>query len=228
MTSSPFERAKQSILEEFEKLRSQIEPTEKEKSSISASHTKMRTMLENSTEVKTVDTFLTGSYARDTMIRPLKDVDFLVQVNSGHHQNDTPMQLLNKISRILRSAYPLTPISVTPPCITVKLSYCHLEVVPAIGFTDNEELFKIPTENGLGWQQTYPKIPTKWMTEENKQAGGLFKPTVKMLKRWRDVHKVPLRSFHLEMLVRMAFNAYKIKDYTDGAWAFFAKTDNLF
>ena len=31
MTSSPFERAKQSILEEFEKLRSQIEPTEKEK-----------------------------------------------------------------------------------------------------------------------------------------------------------------------------------------------------
>ena len=205
MISSPFERAKQSILEEFEKLRSQIEPTEKEKSSISASHTKMRTMLENSAEVKTVDTFLTGSYARDTMIRPLRDVDFIVQVNYGHHQNDTPMQLLNKIARILRSAYPLTPIAITPPCITVKLSYCSLEVVPAIGFTDNDDLFKIPTENGLGWQQTYPKVPAEWMTQENKQAGGLFKPTVKMLKRWRDVHKVQMGSFHFEMLVWYKF-----------------------
>jgi len=227
MISSPYERAKQSIFEEFEKFRSKIEPTENEKRSISASHTKMRTMLENSTDVKTVDTFLTGSYARDTMIRPLKDVDFIVQVHYGQHQNDTPMQLFNKISRILRSAYPLTPISITPPCITIKLSYCHLEVVPAIGFSDNEELFKIPTVNGLGWQQTYPKIPAKWMTQENKQAGGLFKPTVKMLKRWRDVHKIPLKSFHLEMLIRMAFSAYKIEDYADGVWAFFARTSSL-
>jgi len=228
MTLSPYERAKQSILEEFEKFCSKIEPTENEKKSISISHTKMRTMLENSTDVKIVDTFLTGSYARDTMIRPLKDVDFIVQVRYGNHKNDTPMQLLNKVSRILRSAYPQTPIAITLPCITVKFSYCHFEVVPAIGFTDNEELFKIPTGNGLGWQQIYPKIPNKWMTEENKQAGGLFKPTVKMIKRWRDVHKVPLRSFHLEMLVRMAFNAYKIEDYAGGIWAFFAKTNNLF
>ncbi len=178
MTLLPYERAKQSILEEFEKLRSKIEPNENEKSSISASHTKMRTMLENSTDVKIVGTFLTGSYARDTMIRPLKDVDFIVQVHYGQHKNDTPMQLLNKISRVLRSAYPLTPVIITQPCITVKFSYCHFEVVPAIGFSDNEELFKIPAVSGLGWQQTYPKIPHKWMTQENKQAGGLFKPTV--------------------------------------------------
>lgn len=227
MTSSPYERAKQSILEEFEKLRAQIEPTEKEKGSISASHTKMRTVLENSTDIKTVDTFLTGSYARDTMIRPLKDVDFIVQVHYGQHKNDTPMQLLNKIRRILRSAYPLTPISITPPSVTVKLSYCHLEVVTAIGFTDNKELFKIPTVDGLGWQQTYPNIPNKWMTQENKQAGGLFKPTVKILKRWRDVNKVPLKSFHLEMLVRIAFNAYEIGNYAEGVWAFFANTSFL-
>ena len=147
MTLSPYERAKQSILEEFEKFCSKIEPTENEKKSISISHTKMRTMLENSTDVKIVDTFLTGSYARDTMIRPLKDVDFIVQVRYGNHKNDTPMQLLNKVSRILRSAYPQTPIAITLPCITVKFSYCHFEVVPAIGFTDNEELFKIPTGN---------------------------------------------------------------------------------
>jgi len=141
MTLLPYERAKQSILEEFEKFRSKIEPTENEKNSISISHTKMRTMLKNSTDVGIVDTFLTGSYARDTMVRPLKDVDFIVQVHYGNHKNDTPMQLLNKVSRILRSAYPQTPITITPPCITVKFSYCHFEVVPAIGFTNNEELY---------------------------------------------------------------------------------------
>lgn len=228
MTSSPYERAKQSILEEFEKLRSKIEPTENEKSLVSAGHSKMRSMLENSTDVKIVDTFLTGSYARDTMIRPLKDVDFIVKIHYGHHKNDTPMQLLSKISRVLRSAYPSTPVIIKQPCIRVQFSYCHFEVVPAIGFSDDEGLFKIPTDSGLGWQQTYPKIPDKWMTQENKEAGGLFKPTVKMLKRWRDEHKVPLRSFHLEMLARMAFNVYKIEDYADGVWAFFTNTNKLF
>ncbi len=41
------------------------------------------------------------------------------------------------------------------------------------------------------------------------------------------MHKVPLRSFHLEMLARMAFSAYKIEDYAGGVGAFFAKTNYL-
>ena len=114
---------------------------------------------------------------------------FLFRLILDTTKNDTPMQLLNKISRILRSAYPLTPISVTPPCITVKLSYCHLEGSPCNWFTDNEELFQNTTENGGMATDIVQKSLLNGYREENKQAGGLFKPTVKMLKRWRDVHK---------------------------------------
>lgn len=224
MTLFLYERAKQSILEEFEKFRSKIEPTEKEKRSISESHNKMRNILQNSTEISVVDSFLTGSYARQTMIKPLKDVDFLVQVNYGVHKNDNSLQLLNKVRKVLSKAYPSTPITITLPCVKVQFNYCHFEIVPAFAIEGNEDLFEIPANLGIGWQQTYPKIPDKWMTQENKKAEGLFIPTIKILKRWRDIHCRQLRSFHLEMLTRMAFDNYKIKNYADGVWAFFART----
>jgi len=228
MTLFPYERAKQSILEEFERFRSKIEPTEKEKSSISASHNKMREILKNSTEISVVDSFLTGSYARQTMIRPLKDVDFLVQMNYGAHKNDNSVQLLHKVHRVLSKTYPLTPVTITLPCVKVQFSYCHFEIVPAFAIKGNEDLFEIPASMGIGWQQTYPKIPDKWMTQENKKSEGLFIPTIKILKRWRDIHCRQLRSFHLEMLTRMAFDYYKIENYADGVGAFFARTSYLF
>lgn len=227
MTPLSPEKAEKSVLEEFEKFRSKIEPTEKEKSSISASHTKMRITLENSTELRVLETFLTGSYARQTMIRPLKDVDFFVKVHYAIHKNDRPMQLLQKVRKVLRSAYPLTSIAIAPPCVKVKFNFCYFEVVPAIGIKGNADLFEIPSNSGRGWQLTYPKIPDNWMTQENKKAGGLFKPTIKMLKRWRDVHRIPLRSFHLEMLARLSFEYYKIENYAQGVLAFFRNTKDL-
>lgn len=227
MTLSPCERAKQSILEEFEKFRLKIEPTEKEKSDISASNNKMREILKNSAEISVVDSFLTGSYARQTMIRPLKDVDFFVQMNYGAHKNDNSMQLLHKVRRVLYKAYPTTRITITLPCVKVQFNYCYFEIVSAFAIEGNEDLFKIPANEGIGWQQTYPKIPNKWMTQENKKSEGLFIPTIKILKRWRDIHCPQLRSFHLEMLTRMAFDNYTIEDYAGGVWAFFARTSYL-
>lgn len=221
-------RANKSILEEFEKFSSKIEPTEKETNAISASQNKMREILKNSTEISLVDSFLTGSYARQTMIRPLKDVDFLVQMHYGAHKNDNSVQLLNKVRRVLSKAYPSTPIRIILPCVKVQFNYCHFEIVPAFAIEGNEDLFKIPANVGIGWQQTYPRIPDKWMTQENKKSEGLFIPTIKMLKRWRDIHCRKLRSFHLEMLTRMAFDFYKIDNYAVGVWAFFARTSYLF
>ncbi len=215
------------ILKDFEVFRTRIEPSEKQKESISSSHLKMRGILENSKEIHVVETFLTGSYARQTMIRPLRDVDYFVKVHYTYHKNDSPIQILRKITRILQKAYPYSRISIRPPCVTIRFAFCHFEIVPAIGIEGNEELFKIPANNGRGWQYTYPKIPDKWMIQENKVAGGLFKPTIKMIKRWRDIHKVPLRSFHLEMLARMAFNSYKIENFVQGVWAFLKNTTYL-
>ncbi|MDD5455114.1 MAG: hypothetical protein PHW62_06440 [Candidatus Ratteibacteria bacterium] len=236
MSGLPFvvsERATKSVLQEFDDFRSRIEPSEKEKSAISASHLRLRSILENSTDINVIGSFLTGSYIRETMIKPLNDVDFFVQVHYKDHQNDTPTQLLQKLSRVLKRAYPSTPISIIPPCVVVRFDYCRFEIVPAIGITDNEEKFKIPTNISkaiVGWQFTYPRIPDNWMTLENKKADGLFKPTIKMLKRWRDSHEIPLKSFHLEMLTQMAFKNYnqEISNYAQGVLAFFVNSRALF
>jgi len=226
MCSPLYEKAKKIIHADFDTLCSQIEPTEKEKYSISASQNKIRDILRNSTDIHVIDSFLTGSYARHTMIRPLKDVDFFVVMNYEKHKNDRPIQLMNKIRKVLSRSYPLTPIKISPPCIKVQFDYCYFEVVPA--FHDNGELFVIPTEKLNSWQKTYPKIPDEWMTEQNKLSQGLFIPTIKILKKWRDLHCRFLRSFHLEMLTRMAFDSYRIDNYAEGVAAFFRHTNELF
>jgi len=136
---------KKNILEEFDRFRSRIEPTEKEKEDVSASHRKMRDLLENTTDLNVVDTFLTGSYFRQTMIRPLDDVDFFVQLHYDVHGSERPRQLLVKIARVLRRAYPLSPIGITPPCVYVKFKYCKFEVVPAFIYEDNADHYIIPS-----------------------------------------------------------------------------------
>lgn len=188
----------------------------------------MRGLLETAEELHVLETFLTGSYARETMIRPLKDVDFIVRLHYGDHKNHAPLVLLHKLKQVLRSAYPLTPIVVTPPCVTVRFGYCVFEMTPAFGIQGDSQQLSIPNQAGTGWQSTYPRIPDAWMTEENKKVGGLFKPTIKMLKRWRDLRKIPLRSFHLEMLARVGFETYQVADYPNGAMAFFRAAKELF
>lgn len=176
-----------------------------------------------------VDSFLTGSYVRQTMIRPLKDVDFIAVLHYGKHKDAAPAYLLESLRKVLRKSYPFSKITVTPPCITLCFQYCDFEIVPAFAIKDNDHKYEIPDEWGLSWKITYPKIPDIWMTNENKDAGGLFKPVIKVIKKWRDVKKVPLRSFHLEMLARYAFNTYKADCYslTLGVGAFFLNTYEL-
>ena len=60
----------------FDQFRRNIELTNSQKQSIRNSHTYLRSQLQQLDYVS--DTFLTGSYKKNTMIRPPSDVDIFV------------------------------------------------------------------------------------------------------------------------------------------------------
>ena len=97
----------------FDRLRSNLEITELQSTTVSTRQTRVRAAVERGLTV--LDSFLAGSYARSTMIGPLKDadLDIVMVLHSTYHGNNSPASLLAKVRDALKQTYPSTP-SISP------------------------------------------------------------------------------------------------------------------
>jgi len=165
--------------------------------------------------------FLTGSYSRKTIIRPIDDIDLYVRVHYGKHaQNKSPMSILRLMASSIRKRYPNnTKVNVDAPCVVVKFSTYKFEIVPAVEFSDNPDLYIIPAPGSKEWMYCYPNMPDKWLSTCNHTNNSLFIPLIKMLKQWNRQHKVGLKSFHIELLTEQVFTS--ITDITSYPQAIF-------
>lgn len=186
----------------------EIEPATSTVSACSSAHTTLRSVLrldENFSEVH-VETFLSGSYKRDTAIRPQKindvlqrpDVDIIVVTN--HTTDDDPHDVLNTLEQALVDAG-YKNIKVNRRSIAVTMATVDMDVVPII---ENGTSYLIPDIELKTWLDTNPPAHTQWTIDVNRNAGERFKPLVKLVKWWRRLHLADLRrpkGFILECLV---------------------------
>ena len=69
-------------------LVARIEPTERQKDGARRSHAYLRDKLDSGQMANCIiDSYLSGSYARDTAIAPLDDVDVVFLINPEHWQS---------------------------------------------------------------------------------------------------------------------------------------------
>jgi hypothetical protein len=181
-----------SIQTQFEKFLHDIEPSETTKANASAAHTTLRRFLREHATFKHVhvDTFLSGSYKRNTAIRPRlidgkdtrPDIDIIVVTN--HVLTHKPQGVLSLLHRTLDEGYaieePLNTRSVGVSTASVKM-----DVVPIIAPGGMDGTLYIPDRNLGQWLATNPPQHTAWTTEVNQASGGRFKPLVKLMKWWR-------------------------------------------
>ncbi len=92
---------------DFDSFISNIEPSKTTVSYISSVQNNLREYLENHSEYKDIhkDTFLSGSYAKHTSIRPKKDdskrdVDIIVVTN--YSQDDNSINVLEELQSVLK------------------------------------------------------------------------------------------------------------------------------
>ena len=91
--------------EAFRKFKSRLELNEKEQKNASARHTEVRDYL--GTKFNVDRDFLTGSYARHTKTKPLKDIDifFVLNEDEKHYRSKAPSVVISDFYDALAEKY---------------------------------------------------------------------------------------------------------------------------
>jgi len=101
------------ILDSFQRFKSNLEITDPQTTIVSVRQQNIRKVLANDFQI--VDGFLTGSYARSTMIAPLSEADIDIFIclhptyfNAFNGSNGGPAGLLDRVKNSLRKTYTTT------------------------------------------------------------------------------------------------------------------------
>ncbi|NUN15602.1 MAG: nucleotidyltransferase [Myxococcales bacterium] len=172
-------------------------------------------------ELTVRQSFLSGSYGRHTAIAPLNDIDlFLVLEPTKYPKliDDSPTTALTLVKDAMTRKYPTAkPAILQNRSVHIEFSGTGIayDVVPALPDEEKEETYWIPDRDTSRWITTNPRIHSEKSTEANKRAGDMAKPLVKVLKHWKNVTSIDIRSFHLEWMVYDAL-ASKPASYLSG------------
>jgi hypothetical protein len=213
------------ITEGFKKLRENLEITDLQESTVSTRQTNVREVIEGSLTV--VDSFLTGSYRRSTMIAPLKeaDVDIFTVLSSSYFEQNGQAAVLDRVRAALKKRYSTPQISRNGQAVTIYFEDFRVDVVPA--FHRRGGGFLIPDPPRHRWISTDPRAHVSISTDQNKAHGGYLVPVIKMLKAWNRNRGSLLHSFHLEVIALAVFNGVAIPDYPPAVRFFFDKAFGL-
>ena len=171
------------IVTSFQKLKENLEITGLQKSTVSTRQENVRNAVAE--ELDVLDSFLTGSYARSTMIAPLSeaDIDIFIVLDPKYYESDGQASLLDKVKRALLKTYTKTPkISRNGQAVTITFTDFVVDVVPA--FNRKGGGYLIPNSVQKAWIATNPKTHVDIMAEKNKNHNGDLVPIVKMIKGW--------------------------------------------
>lgn len=202
------------IEEAFRILRGNLEITSLQSSTASTRQTSVRAALADDFEI--LDTFLTGSYQRSTMIAPLKtaDIDIFVVLDPKYYRSGGQKALLESVKKALLKTYTRTPdISPDGQAVTITFTDFKVDVVP--GFYRKGGGYLIPDSERTRWLSTDPKEHVRLWSKANAAHNGNLVPLIKMVKAWNKDRNL-LRSFHLETLILSVLNNVTITNFPSG------------
>lgn len=202
--------------QQFIDFLSDIEPSKTTKEKAASAHAAARDHLESHDKFKKyhIDTFLSGSYRRDTAIRPRMhdgqedraDVDAIVVTN--HKKTDNPEEVISLLHKTLKEKY--ADIKKNVRSVTIVSNGVNVDIVPIIAPDGLDGQLFIPDRNLAAWVETNPPKHTKWTTDTNEAADGRFKPLVKLVKWWRRENDTGFRKpkgFVLECMAAYNMNS---------------------
>jgi len=210
------------IYQSFQQLKSNLEITGLQQQTVSTRQQNVRDAV--AADLTVLDSFLTGSYRRSTMIAPLKDadIDIFVILDTSYFKQDGQAWLLDKVKTTLKKTYPTTPkISRNGQAVTITFTDFTVDVVPAFNRQGGGYLIA-DSVNGR-WISTDPKKHVDIWSAANTWHKGDLVPSIKMIKAWNRQHSVLLRSFHLEAMILSILTNVTITDYLSGARFVFDK-----
>jgi hypothetical protein len=184
-----------SLPDAFKKFKSRLELNDKEQANASKRQKEVRANLENAFQIDR--SFLTGSYARWTKSKPLKDVDifFVLGKDEAHYRDKHPDAILTSFYDALVNAYGNSAVTKQSRSVGVDFGIVidtddntdyrvvSVDAVPAFVEGGN---YEIPNNATGEWMGTNPEIHAKKATEAHQAYSNEWKGLVRMVKYWNQ------------------------------------------
>ena len=183
------------IDEAFRKFKSRLELNEKEQKNASARHTEVRDYLCD--EFSIDRSFLTGSYARHTKTKPLKDIDifFVLKESEKHYRGKAPSVVIGDFYDALVRKYGKAAVRKQSRSVNVDFGVVidaddntdyrvvSVDVVPAFAVGED---YEIPDDDTGKWIKTNPEIHARKATAAHQAFSNEWKGLVRMVKYWNN------------------------------------------
>ena len=210
-----------SVYDAFLKFKSRLELTQGEQSDASRRQQRIRELLRDSFDLER--DILTGSYARYTKTKPLKDVDIfcILGDDEAKYRDKEPSRLLQVFRDVLAEEYGQSNVSLQRRSVQVDFGVkavddetgeqvMSFDVVPAFSVNNH---YEIPDTKLSKWVKTDPEVHAELVTEANKAFSRQWVPIVKMVKKWNQANEKPVvPSFLLEVMALGIF----VPDFSGG------------
>ncbi len=181
--------------EAFRKFKSRLELNEREQNNASQRHKEVRDYL--GTKLAIEHSFLTGSYARHTKTKPLKDIDifFELEKSERHYRSKAPAAVLTTFCDALVDKYGKKAVCKQSRSINVDFGVIidaedntdyrivSVDVVPAFADGDN---YEIPDDDSGKWIKTNPQTHAEKATAAHQAFSRKWKCLVRMVKYWNN------------------------------------------
>ncbi|MGH2378618.1 MAG: SMODS domain-containing nucleotidyltransferase [Candidatus Limnocylindria bacterium] len=169
-----------------------INPNEKDVDVAKKAHEDVRAYLasDEGLRAKYVNSYVAGSYQRQTAISPVKDVD--VVCLTTYTKADQPTAVLNELRRVLAKKYELDNTVTNRRSILVKIEGTHLtmDIIPAIPTGGTKDQIWVPDRGLQAWIRSHPYGHIELATKRNQESAEIgdrrqYLSVVKMMRWFR-------------------------------------------
>lgn len=175
-------------------------------------HTKRRSVVSclnrayYSTNSETDNSFFVGSWAKDTAIRPPRDVDVYFLLPAAVYSRfqgytwKRQSALLQEVKDRLAITFHNTEMSADGQVVVVNFGSYSVEVVPAFSLTTQGLYWICNTHDGGTYRETAPWTEVNQLETVDSANARNLRPLIRMLKAWQALCSVPIKSFCLELV----------------------------
>lgn len=216
------------ISEAFTKFRSKISiPTDKETRDASRRQREIRTVMDREFHVQR--DFLSGSYARWTKTKPLKDVDIFCVLGGEDkkYRDQDPSVILKEVAKIMGNEYGNDNVTIQTRSVGIAFKNAAEEEVMSFDVVtafDADKHYEVPdTKSKDKWTKTDPEIHKDLARDKHAAYSSEWKGLVRMVKTWNRHHDRPVKpSFLLEIMALELFDGDFGGDYRYELKGFFS------
>lgn len=208
----------------FQKLVANVQLPETAVTDASGKHGRVRRCL-NSHYYRllsdSANSFLVGSYGKNTEIRPPSDVDILFELPDSVYDRflgragNIQSQLLQEVRGVLAKTFSTTEVRGDGQIVSVGFSTYAVEVLPA--FIAPGLGYRHADSNANGsWRYTNPKQEMTSLIVSNALTGGKTTHLIKLTKAWKRARNVDVKSLVLELAAQQFLAQWSSNRTLDG------------